>query len=36
MPAILSNIPKSQKSHWHQWKPGNNGSVLLEVGILVH
>ena len=31
MSAILSNILKSQKSHLHQWKPENNGPVLVKV-----
>ena len=36
MSAIFSNILKSQKSHLPQWKPKNNGSVLLKVAILMH
>ena len=36
MPAIFSNILKSQKSHLHQWKPENNGSVLLKFAVLVY
>ena len=35
MLAIFSNILKSQKSHFHQWKPGNNGPVLLKVANLL-
>ena len=34
MSAIFGNILKSQKSHLHQWKPENNGAVLLKVSIL--
>ena len=36
MSAIFSNILKSQKSHLHQWKPENNGSVLLKFAVLAH
>ena len=33
MSAIISKTLKSQKSHLHQWKPENNGPVLLKVVI---
>ena len=34
MPAIFSNILKSQKSHLFQRKPENNGPVLLSVSVV--
>ena len=33
--GIFSNNLKFQKSHLHQWKPINNGQVLLKVTMLI-
>ena len=34
MSVIFSNNLKFQKSHLHQWKPVNNGPVLLKITLL--